>query len=203
MPPKKKARSASSSTTASPPSRPPFEDKDGEDEEEEDAAAASQDDAEENDTEVQEEEAEGDAAAADDDDGTKQPARKKATKKKKVKESVIDHTYRDYSQVEAPLDDDDDDDETGGGTTTKGKSELSSRGFQSFPSKLHAILSNPNYQHIIRWMVSERGYHHFGYFRVVPVLLLLSYLTPANINIVLFSLFLRQFSPMGGVGLSS
>ena len=185
MLPKKKARSASSSTTASPPSRPPYED--GEDEEEEDAAAASQDDAEENDTEVQEEEAEGDAAADDDDDDTKQPARKKA--KKKVKESVIDHTYRDYSQVEAPLDEDDDD-ETGGGTTTKGKSELSSRGFQSFPSKLHAILSNPNYQHIIRWMVSERGYHHFGYCCVVPVLLLLAYLTPANINIVLFSLLL-------------
>lgn len=84
----------------------------------------------------------------EDEDDTKQPARKKA--KKKVKESVIDHTYRDYSQVEAPEEEDGDKSDAG-----KGKTELS-RGFQSFPAKLHAILSNPNYQHIIRWMPHGR-----------------------------------------------
>ena len=128
--PSKKATSSGESPR--PPRLPPF---DNDDEDEVDADAVD-DNAKDG---VDQEE--------EDEDDTKQPVRKKA--KKKVKESVIDHTYRDYSQVEAPEEEDGETSDAG-----KGKAELS-RGFQSFPAKLHAILSNPNYQHIIRWMVSR------------------------------------------------
>ena len=67
-------------------------------------------------------------------------------KKPKVKESIIDHTYRDYSQVEVSSDD-----ET---STTAGDDKKPSRLQPNFPAKLHAIVSNPNYQHIICWQVS-------------------------------------------------
>ena len=133
MPASKKTRSGVSSTTAAssrptpPPALPPF-DNDAEEDEVDAAAAAGGNDDDE-----------------DEEETTKQqPARKKA---KKVKESIIDHTYRDYSQVEAPEDEEDIK------SDKKGRPDFS-RTFQSFPAKLHAILSNPNYQHIIRWMVS-------------------------------------------------
>lgn len=139
--PSKKTKS--NSAESPPPTRlPPFDNEDDDD----DAGAAADDDnaddgvhdkvlAVEKEEELVEEDA-------------KQPALKKA--KKKLKESVIDHTYRDYSLVEAPEDEDDLKLDAG-----KGKAE-SSRGFQSFPAKLHAIVSNPNYQHIIRWMVRRQ-----------------------------------------------
>lgn len=66
------------------------------------------------------------------------PRRKKKTK---VMETVIDHTYRDYSNVEVSWDEDE---------------ELDGKGKKvapNFPAKLHAIVSNPNYQHIICWQV--------------------------------------------------
>ncbi len=63
-------------------------------------------------------------------------------KKPKVKESIIDHTYRDYSQVEVSDDDEPD--------IEKKQTRLQ----PNFPAKLHAIVSNPNYQHIICWQVS-------------------------------------------------
>ncbi len=124
-----KARSSTSGEPHRQPRLPPFDNNEDED----DAEAVDAND-------VVDQEGE-------DEHDTKQPARKKA--KKKVKESVIDHTYRDYSQVEAPEEEDGEKSDAG-----KGKTELS-RGFQSFPAKLHAIVSNPNYQHIIRWMVSR------------------------------------------------
>ncbi len=134
MPASKKTRSSVSSASSRPPppTLPPFDN--DEEEEEVDAAAAA-------------------AAGGNDDDDEdeeettkqQQPARKKS---KKVKESIIDHTYRDYSQVEAPEDEEDIK------SDRKGRADFS-RTFQSFPAKLHAILSNPNYQHIIRWMVSR------------------------------------------------
>ena len=67
-------------------------------------------------------------------------------KKPKVKESIIDHTYRDYSQVEVSSDDESAD-----------LDKKSSRLQPNFPAKLHAIVSNPNYQHIICWQVSLVG----------------------------------------------
>lgn len=65
-------------------------------------------------------------------------------KKPKVKESVIDHTYRDYSQVEVSSDE-----EGAAGADDKKQSRLQ----PNFPAKLHAIVSNPNYDHIISWQV--------------------------------------------------
>lgn len=142
MPSKKTKRNNAESP---PPTRlPPFDNEDDDD----DAGAAADDDNADDGVhdkvaveEEEEEEVEEDA---------KQPALKIKKAKKKLKESVIDHTYRDYSQVEAPEDEDDLKLDAG-----KGKAE-SSRGFQSFPAKLHAIVSNPNYQHIIRWMVRRQ-----------------------------------------------
>lgn len=67
-------------------------------------------------------------------------------KKPKVKESIIDHTYRDYSQVEVSSDDE-------GASVTDDKKQ--SRLQPNFPAKLHAIVSNPNYQHIVCWQVRQ------------------------------------------------
>jgi hypothetical protein len=67
-------------------------------------------------------------------------------KKPKVKESIIDHTYRDYSQVEVSSDD-----EAISATSDERKH---TRLQPNFPAKLHAIVSNPKYQHIICWQVS-------------------------------------------------
>lgn len=67
-------------------------------------------------------------------------------KKSKVKESIIDHTYRDYSQVEVSSDDE-------GVSVTDDKKQ--SRLQPNFPAKLHAIVSNPNYQHIVCWQVRQ------------------------------------------------
>jgi len=70
-------------------------------------------------------------------------------KKPKVKESVIDHTYRDYSQVEVSSDEE--------GAAGAADDKKQSRLQPNFPAKLHAIVSNPNYDHIISWQV--RNYH--------------------------------------------
>lgn len=67
-------------------------------------------------------------------------------KKPKVKESVIDHTYRDYSQVEVSSDEE-------GGASAADVDKKQSRLQPNFPAKLHAIVSNPNYDHIISWQV--------------------------------------------------
>ena len=78
-------------------------------------------------------------------------------KKPKVKESIIDHTYRDYSQVEVSSDE-----ETTGGGDDKNHSRLQ----PNFPAKLHAIVSNPNYQHIICWQVRFYDIVRFAYLDV-------------------------------------
>lgn len=77
-------------------------------------------------------------------------------KKPKVKESVIDHTYRDYSQVEVSSDEE-------GGSVTDDKKQ--SRLQPNFPAKLHAIVSNPNYQHIVCWQVRRWTLVSFAYIR--------------------------------------
>lgn len=68
-------------------------------------------------------------------------------KKPKVKESIIDHTYRDYSMVQVS----DDEDEAISATPDERKH---TRLQPNFPSKLHEIVSNPKYDHIIAWQVS-------------------------------------------------
>lgn len=74
-------------------------------------------------------------------------------KKPKVKESIIDHTYRDYSQVQVALEEDDG---VGGG-------KKESRTHPNFPAKLHDILSNPAYQQIVCWMVRFIVCQHFKF----------------------------------------
>ena len=59
----------------------------------------------------------------------------KGTKKKEIKKSVVNHTYRDYSHVEIADTVDD----------YKGVNE------ELFPSKLHMILSTPEYARFITW----------------------------------------------------
>jgi len=58
-----------------------------------------------------------------------------------MKKSVIDHTYRDYSQTDITDFPDDDRQQT--------SEEL-------FPAKLHRILNTPEYEEIIAWMPHGR-----------------------------------------------
>ena len=115
--------------------------------------------------------AEEEAGAEDDEaevevDEEYSPSSTNDTKKtRKVKESVIDHTYRDYSLVEV-ADEEEVPNVTGGEDGAPPTARAASSGVDSstgkhsnFPAKLHAILSNPGYQHIICWMVSSILYY--------------------------------------------
>ena len=111
-----------------------------------------------------------------------EPSRQR--KKPKVKESIIDHTYRDYSQVEVSSDEE-------GDRSTADGDKKQSRLQPNFPAKLHAIVSNPNYQHIVCWQVRLDVTTKPGIFD--------HYYSND------FSVFLRhesivEFSPTGGVG---
>lgn len=59
-------------------------------------------------------------------------------KERVVKKSIIDHSYRDYSQT--PVSED-------VNSLVNGR-----RKTQSFPAKLHEICSDPEYRHIISWL---------------------------------------------------
>lgn len=91
----------------------------------------------------------------DDDDGDDGDSSHKAKRARKVKEALIDHTYRDYSRVEVTATDEDYEDEEGEDQRHDQRRKEPPRASSNFPAKLHAILSNPSYQHIIRWMVSN------------------------------------------------
>ena len=98
-------------------------------------------------------------------------------KKLKVKESVIDHTYRDYSQVEVPADDDDAD---------------GSRPVQpNFPAKLHDIVSNPEYRHIIAWQPHGRCW------KVIDKYLLSTVICPKYFSHSKFESFNRSVNGWG------
>jgi hypothetical protein len=65
------------------------------------------------------------------------------TKKKRVvKESLIDHTYRDFSRTEV----DASEEEVGSAIPLRSDNK------KSFPRILHDIVSNPEYSQIICWM---------------------------------------------------
>ena len=87
-----------------------------------------------------------DVTDADEKMASPSPKKKLKLKKAVVKESVIDHTYRDFSQVEVEPSDDD---KLVDGSTPKQ---------QNFPTKLHEIVSNPNYSHIICWQPHGRSW---------------------------------------------
>jgi hypothetical protein len=61
--------------------------------------------------------------------------------KKEIKKSIVDHTYRDFSQV-----------------TTSDLEECRNLNVDLFPSKLHRILSTPSYAHIIAWRPHGRAW---------------------------------------------
>jgi len=103
-------------------------------------------------------------------------------KKAKVKESVIDHTYRDYSQVEVPNDDDDD-------AAAGGKRDW--KAHPNFPAKLHAILSNPGYVHIIGWMPHGRSW------KIVDKYLLTTIILPQHFAHAKFESFNRSVNGWG------
>lgn len=100
-------------------------------------------------------------------------------KKAKVKESVIDHTYRDYSQVQVASDEGEDKGKKGGNTNL------------NFPAKLHAILSNPGYQHIIRWMPHGRSWN------IVDKYLLTTVILPHHFSHCKFESFNRSVNGWG------
>ena len=112
------------------------------------------------------------AAAADDAAATPETDAKHRRKKPraKVKETVIDHTYRDFSRVKVAADDDeialpeelreldggDGEAATGGGKGNyHGTNKHSQKNRPNFPAKLHSIVSDPAYGHIICWLVSS------------------------------------------------
>jgi len=104
-------------------------------------------------------------------------------KKTKVKESIIDHTYRDYSQVEVSSDDE--------ATTVGGDDKKQSRLQPNFPAKLHAIVSNPNYQHIICWQPHGRSW------KIVDKHLLSTVICPKHFAHAKFESFNRSVNGWG------
>ncbi|KAL7539757.1 hypothetical protein ACHAXR_009582 [Thalassiosira sp. AJA248-18] len=105
-------------------------------------------------------------------------------KKPKVKESIIDHTYRDYSQVEVSSDDEDT-------VSTTGDDKKQSRMQPNFPAKLHAIVSNPNYQHIICWQPHGRSW------KIVDKHLLSTVICPKHFAHAKFESFNRSVNGWG------
>mmetsp|Transcript_40707 Transcript_40707/g.85520 ORF Transcript_40707/g.85520 Transcript_40707/m.85520 type:complete len:505 (+) Transcript_40707:142-1656(+) len=99
------------------------------------------------------------------------------TKRQKLKESVIDHTYRDFSQVKVSPEDDRQDD--------KGKNR------PNFPAKLHEIVSNPAYQHIICWLPHGRSW------KIVDKYLLTSVVIPHHFSHAKFESFNRSVNGWG------
>ena len=73
--------------------------------------------------------------------------------KPKAKHTVIDHTYRDFSQVDVSDCEDDDDVDP---AKTQGCNHLQHK--NKFPAKLYAIVSNPAYYNIIRWQPHGRSW---------------------------------------------
>lgn len=127
-------------------------------------------------------------------------------KTRKVKESVIDHTYRDYSLVEV-ADEGEVPNVTGGEDGAPPTARAASSGVDSstgkhsnFPAKLHAILSNPGYQHIICWMVSSINLS-VGVidFTISSLSLFIPFVTSFSLNIQ--STHQTHTSPMEGVGI--
>ena len=72
-------------------------------------------------------------------------------KDQRPKESIIDHTYRDFSQIEEVVSSDDDE-------PTGDPNKKTTRLQPNFPAKLHAIVSNQNYEHIICWQPHGRSW---------------------------------------------
>ena len=102
-------------------------------------------------------------------------------KDQRPKESIIDHTYRDFSQIEEVVSSDDD------GDPNKNTTRLQ----PNFPAKLHAIISNPNYQHIICWQPHGRSW------KIVDMHLLSTVICPKHFAHATFESFNRSVNGWG------
>ena len=99
----------------------------------------------------------------------------KGAKKKEIKKSVVDHTYRDYSHVEI----------SDLVVDYKGVNE------EVFPSKLHVILSTPEYARFITWKLHGRAW------AVVDKSLFTSIVLPRYFNHSNFASFNRSVNGWG------
>jgi len=120
----------------------------------------------------------------DDDNESSPPYTAYPRKKAKVKETVIDHTYRDYSQVQVAPDHDK-------GTNTSSKGGKKGTTNLNFPAKLHAILSNTNYARIIRWQPHGRSWN------IVDKYLLTTIVLPHHFSHCKFESFNRSVNGWG------
>lgn len=114
------------------------------------------------------------------------PSPKKKHKKAVVKEYIVDHTYRDYSQVEVEPDEDDK-----VGNPSVDLHLHQSKKQQNFPAKLHEIVSNPSYQHIIRWQPHGRSW------KIVDKHLLSTLICPKHYAHAKFESFNRSVNGWG------
>lgn len=103
-------------------------------------------------------------------------------RKRSIKSALIDHTYYDFSTRELseliPLD-----------STRNVKYKQKDR--VTFPMKLHAIISNPRYRHIICWMPHGRSW------KVLDKELFASVVCRENFNHENFSSFNRSVNGWG------
>ncbi|KAL9189898.1 hypothetical protein ACHAXT_009573 [Thalassiosira profunda] len=104
--------------------------------------------------------------------------------KKKVASHMIDHTYRDYSNVQVSEDEYEDE----GDELTRGGGK---QRHVNFPAKLHAIVSNPNYQHIICWQPHGRSW------KIVDKHLLATVICPKHFAHSKFESFNRNVNGWG------
>ena len=97
----------------------------------------------------------------------------KSKKKKELKTSVVDHTYRDYSQVEV-------------------SDLLVDYNYEDlFPAKLQKILATPEYANIIAWKPHGRAW------AVIDKPAFISYVLPAHFNHNNFESFNRSVNGWG------
>ena len=97
----------------------------------------------------------------------------KSKKKKELKTSMVDHTYRDYSQVEV-------------------SDLLVDYNYEDlFPAKLQKILATPEYANIIAWKPHGRAW------AVIDKPAFISYVLPAHFNHNNFESFNRSVNGWG------
>ena len=97
----------------------------------------------------------------------------KSKKKKELKTSMVDHTYRDYSQVEV-------------------SDLLVDYNYEDlFPAKLQKILATPEYANIIAWKPHGRAW------AVIDKPAFISYVLPAHFNHSNFESFNRSVNGWG------
>eukprot|EP00956_Cyclotella_meneghiniana_P017621 scaffold28922_cov64-Cyclotella_meneghiniana.AAC.2 len=96
------------------------------------------------------------------------PGGNRSRKKTATKSTIIDHTYYDYSTRELsellPPD------------SRRNAADDRQKGRVTFPMKLHNIVSNPKYRHIIRWMPHGRSW------KIIDKELLASVVCKENFN---------------------